>query len=104
MHHKNLNKMLNNLKSSAKKRNIPFNLTICDLNNLGFPLTCPLINIVLDYHRTKVGDNSPSIDRIDSSRGYEPDNIMVISYKANRMKNDGTIEELKLIANYYSNQ
>ena len=93
----------NRLKQSAKKRNIPFTLTIVDINNLSYPITCPILNIPLAYNRGQPQDNSYSIDRIDSSKGYEPDNIMVISYKANRMKNDGTIEELKLIADYYSN-
>lgn len=102
MHHKDLNKMLNNLRSSAKKRGILFTITIVDLNNLSFPITCPILNIKIDYHKRGVGDDSPSIDRIDSSKGYEPDNIMVISYKANRMKNDGTLEELQQMAKYYS--
>jgi hypothetical protein len=61
------------------------------------------MGIPLTYNRGQSEDNSYSIDRIDSSRGYEPDNIIVISNKANRMKNDGTIEELKLLADFYSN-
>jgi len=101
MHHKNLNKMLNQLKSSAKKRGIQFSLTICDLNNLSFPISCPLLNISIDYNRRDLGDNSPSVDRIDSAKGYEPDNIMIISYKANRMKNNGTLEELRQMARFY---
>jgi len=101
MHHKDLNKMLNNLKGSARKRGIPFTISIVDLNNLSFPITCPLLNIKINYHRRDVGDDSPSVDRIDSSRGYEPDNIWIISYKANRMKNDGTLEELRQMAKFY---
>lgn len=93
----------NRLKQSAKKRNITFNLTLVDINNLGFPLTCPILGIPLTYNRGKAQDNSYSIDRIDSTKGYEPDNIIVISNKANRMKNDGTIEELKMLAEFYSN-
>jgi hypothetical protein len=93
----------NRLKQSAKKRNIPFNLTLVDINELSFPITCPIMGIPLTYNRGQSEDNSYSIDRIDSSRGYEPDNIIVISNKANRMKNDGTIEELKLLADFYSN-
>ncbi len=45
-----------------------------------------------------MSDNSPTIDRINSSRGYEPGNIEVISWRANRMKGDATAEEHRKIA------
>lgn len=43
-------------------------------------------------------DNSYSLDRIDSSKGYVKGNIWVISLRANRIKNDSTPQELRLIA------
>lgn len=94
--------LYNRLKSSAKKRNIPFSLTISDLNNLSMPLTCPILNIPLKYHRGMPQDNSYSIDRIDPDKGYEIDNIWVISYKANRAKNNLSESELKLLAKFYN--
>lgn len=45
----------------------------------------------------KVGDNSPTLDRKDSTRGYVPDNVWVISHRANRMKNNATLEEMELL-------
>lgn len=45
--------------------------------------------------------NSPSLDRIDSSKGYTPDNIQVISYMANNMKSSADANQLAKFAKYY---
>ena len=100
---KNLNQILSNIKSSAKKRGIFFDLTISDLNNLSFPITCPILGIELKFNSGNIADNSYSIDRIDSNKGYIFDNIIVISAKANRLKNNGTIEEIEKIIAFYKN-
>lgn len=95
--------IFNRLKASAKKRNIPFELTILDLYNLSFPLVCPILNIPLKYNRINAEDNSYSIDRIDSTRGYSNDNIVVISLKANKLKSNATAIELNQLSEFYSN-
>lgn len=94
--------LYNNLKSSAKKRNIQFTLTMADLNELSFPITCPILNIPLKWHRGKPDDDSYSFDRIDSSKGYIAGNIQVISFRANRAKNDLSEDELKKFSNYFA--
>jgi hypothetical protein len=76
-------------------------LTISDINDLSFPIRCPILGIPLKYNRGQPQDDSYSIDRIESDKGYTIDNVVVISYKANRMKNNGTTEELRLLAEYY---
>ena len=96
------NKLLSHLKSSAKKRNIEFSLTLLDLYDLGFPLTCPLLNVPLNYSNRGYNEFNPSIDRIDSNRGYVADNIQVMSFKANRAKNNLSDKELKQMAKYYN--
>jgi len=93
-------KLYNRLKASAKKRNIDFDLTLTDLNNLTYPITCPILGIPLKVNREQK-DDSYSIDRIDSNKGYTIDNIIVISWKANRLKNNATSNELKQIAEFY---
>lgn len=89
------------LKSSAKKRNIKFELTIPEIYQIDFPITCPILGMALAWNRGEPKDNSVSFDRVDSSLGYAFDNLQVISVKANRAKNNLTIEELKKFAMYY---
>jgi len=45
-------------------------------------------------------DDSPSIDRLVPNAGYVPSNIIVMSDRANRIKNDGTAEEHRRIARF----
>lgn len=70
---------------------------------LPLPSHCPIFGIELNYKggNNTVYDNSASIDRINPDLGYDRGNIHIISYKANRMKNNGTLEELEKIVNYF---
>lgn len=90
------------LKTSANTRNIPFSLSPTDIEDIGIPLTCPILNIPLVFNRGQANDNSISFDRIDSSKGYEKDNLIIISYRANRLKSDATLEELNKIVTFYN--
>lgn len=47
---------------------------------------------------------SYSLDRVDNKKGYVPGNVVVMSYKANRLKNDGTAEEHETIAKWMRDQ
>lgn len=51
----------------------------------------------------KPEDNSPTLDRIIPELGYVKNNIIVISFRANRIKCNATIDELKKITNFYEN-
>ena len=99
---KDLKQIFNNLKASAKKRNIPFALTISDLNELSIPLTCPVLGIPVYFNTGQVNDNSISFDRINNDIGYIPGNIIAISYRANRLKSDATLQELQSICEFYT--
>lgn len=66
------------------------------------PSHCPVLGIELrvsDGHRT---DHSPSLDRVDSKQGYVSGNVVVVSWRANRLKSDATPEELKKLADFYN--
>lgn len=94
-----LNRILVNKKfSKIERREL--------LESMDVPDICPMLGVELNYNGTGVEgwgskkENSPSLDRIDSSKGYVKDNIQVISWRANRIKNDSTPEELIKIATY----
>jgi hypothetical protein len=90
------------LQSSAKKRNIPFELTVYEMYLIDFPITCPILGIPLRWNIGEAKDDSYSFDRVDSSKGYSFDNIQILSLKANRAKNNLTETELKKFAVFYS--
>jgi len=93
--------IIRRLKQSAKKRGIEFNLTTTDLDEISFPISCPVLGIPLKWHRGEPKDDSYSFDRKDSSLGYCKDNIEIMSVKANRAKNNLTLEELKKFSQYF---
>lgn len=92
---------LGQAKRRATKDGRQFDITIEDL--LPLPTVCPVLGIELNYAGTKVRgfvDTSPSIDRIDSSKGYIKGNVQIISWRANRVKSDASVEELEAVIKY----
>jgi len=56
---------------------------------------CPVLGIT--FKRGINGnplDTSPTIDRIDNSKGYVKGNVVVISYLANRIKTSADAEQI----------
>lgn len=88
---------VHSLRQRAAKAGIPFHITIDDLD---VPTHCPILGIRLRRHKGKPGPSSPSVDRVNSRRGYYPDNVQVISYRANLLKRDGTLAEWEAIVKY----
>lgn len=81
-------------KQRAKKKRLEFSINVEDVK---IPSNCPILDIPLEKTNNK--NNSPSLDRIDPSKGYVKGNIQVISWRANNLKSDGTLEEFqKLVA------
>ena len=88
-------RMLTRAKSRAKIGNIPFNLTLEDIS---IPDTCPLLGIPIEVQPKKgYHPNSPSLDKIIPEKGYIKGNVWVISNRANTLKNDATLQELKTL-------
>lgn len=94
---------LRGAKNRATKNGLDFSLVERDIY---IPEKCPVLGIPLislmgSGECRGMRDDSPSIDRIDNSRGYELDNIAIVSMRVNRIKSNATIEELRLIADWY---
>jgi len=92
-------KMHQRAKQRAKIRGREFSISVEDIC---IPLVCPVLGIPLIVNKGKSGafPNSPSLDRIDNSKGYTPDNIRVMSQRANQMKGDASKEELLSFAKW----
>lgn len=92
-----------NCRARAKFKNLEFDLTIADLVKI-LPERCPVLGMPLVLGATgssyKDRPDSPSVDRLDNSKGYTKDNVRVISLRANLIKNDATLEELEGVLRY----
>lgn len=66
------------------------------------PTHCPALGIELKVNSGGKGfkDESPSLDRIDPAKGYVPGNVVVISFRANRIKHNATAVEIKAVAEW----
>lgn len=91
--------MLSAAKKTAKLKGLDFNLMVEDVS---IPEVCPVLGLTLTRGTGYRSDSSPSLDRVIPSRGYVKGNIVVVSMRANRIKNDATIAELKKITQFYS--
>jgi hypothetical protein len=94
-----LKSMLDHARTHAvqSKGRIEFSLTLSDLD---LPTHCPVFGWELVYQASgRRQPNSASLDRIDSRLGYVPGNVWVISWRANQIKMDSIVEELRAVAN-----
>jgi hypothetical protein len=88
-------------KSRAIQKNLDFDIDREHVRSL-VVTHCPILGIALEWARWNgsgscVVPGSPSLDRIDPSRGYVKGNVWIISHKANSIKSNATHEELKLV-------
>ena len=93
--------LINASKQRAKNKNREHNITVEDIKAI-YPLDgcCPIFGMKLEFNSAGFRENSPSIDRVDSTKGYTPDNIQIISWKANRIKGYATLQELEMLMAY----
>ena len=101
--------LLSKSRLNALKKGIQHTITLEDIPTPG---RCAYLGTILDYHTIDDRNQSTStdkgtswrnpnlavIDRIDSSKGYVPGNVQVISFLANCMKYTATPEQLLAFA------
>ena len=90
--------LLNASKQRAKLKSREHSITLEDIKDL-YPVDgkCPVFGFNLEFNDAGFRETSPSIDRIDSDKGYTKDNIQIISWKANRLKAYATVEDLEIL-------
>jgi len=94
-------RMLAKARERAKAKNLSFNIDREYIRSI-IPSHCPIFGIPLEWSAQRGNGhgplpNSPSLDRIDPSKGYVKGNVWIISNKANTIKSYASHEELKLV-------
>lgn len=79
----------------ARDKGLEFNLEISDIV---IPEVCPVFNVPLGPS----GPYGPSVDRIDNDAGYVKGNILVVSWRANHIKNSASMAEIQALASFYA--
>lgn len=71
--------------------------------DLVVPEFCPVFGFPLilgRYGHATGHPDGPSVDRFDNAKGYTPENVRVISNRANLLKKDATVEEIRMLLRY----
>jgi hypothetical protein len=90
----------NNAKRRAVKKGLPFDLSGAYIYSI-LPDKCPVFGTTFKFRGNGVlGPSSPSIDRIDPAKGYVEGNIVIISIKANQIKNAFTMKDIRMVADW----
>jgi len=90
--------LLTYARTSACLKGLEINITVEDIV---IPGKCPVLGIPLFFTTGRRTDNTPTLDRIDNSKGYIKGNVVVVSWRVNNIKRDATIDELCSMARFY---
>lgn len=89
------------VKGRAKRNGLDFDLDVDFLKSIAVS-HCPLLDLELIYGLKKDAEftdrgRGASLDRKDPKLGYTKDNVWIISYRANSIKQDATVQELEQV-------
>jgi hypothetical protein len=89
--------LLNSARARARAGGFPCTIEEADIC---IPAVCPVLGIPLVRGVGASTETSPTLDKLIPTLGYVPGNVRVISLRANRLKNDATLDELKALVRY----
>lgn len=92
------------IKRRCKDKGLDCDLSLEYLREIA-PDFCPVFGVKLKWdgwgeNNQRASEDSPSVDKIDPNKGYTKDNIIIISWKANRLKSNANYEDLFIVANW----
>jgi hypothetical protein len=99
-----IKKYLHNARSRAAREKVPFSLSLQDLIDIATD-ECPIFHTPFVWGISGLGKgrtrpDSPTLDRILPHLGYIKGNVAFLSYRANRIKDNGTMQEHYDIADW----
>ena len=96
-----IGEMCRSAKARALRSGVPFTIGPDDVRAV-WPADncCPVLGIEFAAGEGNPVDASPTLDRLNNSWGYEPGNIAVISFRANRSKGNMRASELESIVRW----
>jgi hypothetical protein len=94
--------LIRRAKARAAKKGFECSVTVADISPL--PLVCPVFGVRLSKSDGQQNPNAYSLDRINNQLGYVPGNVAVISYRANRLKNDASADDLQAVLDWLRGQ
>jgi len=95
----------NTLIHDSKFRGLEHNITVKDIDNMFETQNglCYWFNIPLIPSNCSKHPQQPSLDRLDRSKGYTKDNVVLCCYSANIGRNDNNVETWKKFLNLLFN-
>lgn len=91
---------LRSSRRRAAKFDIPHTITVRDIV---IPPLCPVFGVPFVFDGPAWHPHAPSLDRFKPELGYVPGNIRVICLRANRLKWNGTADEIRQVLAYMEN-
>ena len=88
-------------RARARRRGIPFSITLEDVEAVDTDV-CPYLGIPIKRYpqgmgNGRYGNDKKTLDRFETELGYVPGNIVVCSWRANRIMSDATTAEIIML-------
>lgn len=91
---------LTRARSRAQYLKVPFDLTVEHLEKI-WTGVCPVLGVAISLtEKDRADEFAAELDRFIPSRGYTIGNVAFLSRRANRLKNNTTIAELKQLLDW----